>query len=206
MEAAAECPSGAHVNTWQSFAGSCYTGGMRVLAVLITLGCCACATTGPNPAAQAPATASAQPAAAMPPDLRGEWVEYWSVRGDADTEGYVFDGDGRFTWRAPKRAQAPNAPIQKDGNYHVEKADAGLHLVLQIDREQFAPCSAPCEGSDAPRVVQHATPLTEQYEIGECPSNSEAERLDASYTCRAFGGKAFWRKPTSASSAPPQRG
>jgi hypothetical protein len=185
---------------------------MRVLSLLISLGCGAgCASAGGSPPAaqpSAPSTAASAlpPSAALPPDLRGEWVEYWAVQGGADTEGYSFDGDGRFTWSAAKNAHAPNAAIHKDGNYRIESADSGLQLVLQIEREQFAPCSAPCAGSSEPREVQHATPLTEQYEIGECPSNREAERLDSSYTCRAFGGKAFWRKPTPAPSASAQRG
>jgi hypothetical protein len=162
----------------------------------------ACAGSGAPPV-QRPAAAASSPSAALSSpeptaagtlDLRGNWVEYWAVNGAADTEGYSFSQDGRFTWRAPKNSQSPNTAIQKAGNYRVEHAGAGQRLVLQIENERFAPCSAPCESAGAPRDVQHSTPLTEQYEIGECPTNQEAEQLDSSYTCRAFGGKAFWRK------------
>jgi hypothetical protein len=132
----------------------------------------------------------------MPPlaaDLRGDWVEYWALSGGADTEGYSFTEDGRFVWRAAHKDHAPNTAIERTGTYRVETGGQAPKLVLQVDSERFAPCAAPCTSDQAPRDVHHATPLTEAHEIGDCPKNQEAERLDASYTCRAIGGKAFWR-------------
>jgi hypothetical protein len=40
--------------------------------------------------------------------------------------------------------------------------------------------------------------------LGECPPNSEAEKLDAAYLCRSIDGQAFWRQaiPDQATGAP----
>lgn len=147
----------------------------------------------PTPSAAAPATAAPVGAQPLAADLRGEWVEYWALSGGADTEGYSFTDDGRFMWRAAQKDQLPNAAIERTGTYRVETSGQAPKLVLQVDSERFAPCAKPCTSSQAPRDVHHATPVIESLEIGDCPKNQEAEQLDASYTCRAIGGKAFWR-------------
>jgi hypothetical protein len=174
----------------------------RALPVLSLLLACACATPrgSTSPAVTPPRSAphadgqSVRPDAAALTDLRGEWVEYWAVRGKADTEGYSFSEDGRFVWRAAEQGKAPNTAIHKDGTYRVEAKGRGPHLVLSVESERFAPCAAPCTQGGEPREVRHATPLTEAYELDTCPDNPEARELDADYTCRAIGGKTFWRK------------
>jgi hypothetical protein len=134
-----------------------------------------------------------QPSAAAS-DLRGTWVEYWSISGRADTDRFAFDEQGRFDWHASAKAEAkPPTAIEKAGAFHVEHDGRAAVLVLEVERERFAACAAPCAQSAEPREVEHSAPIVERYELGECPVNPEAERMDASYTCRAIGGKAFWR-------------
>jgi hypothetical protein len=163
----------------------------------------ACSSRGSNPAASestAPRSTGAdepQPSAATevrPEDLRGTWVEYWAVDGGADTERYSFSELGRFEWHASAEANAPQTAVRKAGAFRIERNGLTPVLVLDVTHESFAACSAPCTDSKEPREVDHAAPIVERFELGECPSNPEAQRIDRSYTCRAFGGKAFWRK------------
>jgi hypothetical protein len=137
-----------------------------------------------------------------PEDLRGTWVEYWAVDGGADTERYSFSELGRFEWSsaysAQTAAQAPKTAIRKAGAYRIERTGPTPAIVFEVQHETFPGCAAPCTAGSEPREVDHATPIIERSELGECPSNPEAQRVDASYTCRAFGGKAFWRKAPEA--------
>jgi hypothetical protein len=169
--------------------------------------CCALAACASQPASVQPTTpepresaaaAGWQPSAAGE-DLRGTWVEYWSVSGAADTDRFAFDERGNFDWHASAKAQShtPSA-IEKAGAFRVERAGKASVLVLEVQRERFAACASPCAESGPPREVQHSAPIIERYELGECPVNPEAERIDADYTCRAIGGKAFWRKKPDA--------
>jgi hypothetical protein len=196
VEAAGECSSGAHV-----------THVSRTLAVIAMFGCLAglgCSSRNAAPAegsaARSEGADAPQPSAAevRPSDLRGTWVEYWAVDGGADTERYSFSELGNFEWTSSYAAQAsaaaPQTAIRKAGSFRIERNGSTPVLVLEVQHETFAACSAPCTGSNEPREVDHATPIVERYELGECPSNPEAKQIDQSYTCRAFGGKAFWRK------------
>ncbi len=169
----------------------------RFVALSLFVGCAG--ASGPPPgAAPAPAVESVssgsespQPTAAGavgPEDLRGTWVEYWAVAGGADTERYAFNEPGRFDWHASQREKAAEqSPIGKSGSFRLEPHGSATYLVLAIERETFG-------GPGVPREVQHPAPVVERHELGECPSNPEAKNIDASYTCRAIGGKAFWRK------------
>ncbi|HKU41687.1 MAG TPA: hypothetical protein VJR89_26200 [Polyangiales bacterium] len=155
--------------------------------MLASLLLAACAG-GPTP----PPAAASQPTAAEPVDLRGTWVEYWAVNGKAETDRYDFSEQGRFDWHAAAQTESRN-PVEKQGTFRVERAGDAAVLVLEVERERFAGCSSGCPQS-GPREVTHSTPIVERYELGECPVNPDAERVDRNYTCRAIGGKAFWRR------------
>jgi hypothetical protein len=175
---------------------------------LVLVACSSQSVTPPAPESPAPRSSGAddsQPTAASevrPDDLHGTWVEYWAVDGGADTERYSFSERGRFEWNSSYSAQtgkqAPQTAVRKVGAFRIERNGATPVLVLEVQHESFAACAAPCASSDRAREVDHATPLVERFELGECPSNPEAQRIDASYTCRAFGGKAFWRRAPDA--------
>lgn len=138
--------------------------------------------------------------------MHGTWVEYWAVDGGADTQRYSFSELGRFEWSSSYSAQtSPQAParaVRKAGVFRVERNGPTPVLVLEVQHETFAACAAPCAASPEPREVDHATPLVERFELGDCPSNPEAQRMDANYKCRAFGGKAFWRKAAEEGATP----
>jgi hypothetical protein len=159
--------------------------------------CAVSAGCASQPARVQPRTPALQPLAASGSgdDLRGTWVEYWAVSGGADTDRFAFDEQGHFDWHASAnaQAQAPSA-IEKAGAFRVERTGQASVLVLEVQRERFAGCASPCTHAGEPREVRHSAPIIERHELGECPVNPEAERIDASYTCRAIGGKAFWRK------------
>ena len=192
MEAARRRAPGAHVTCFAS----------RIsLSALALLAACTDGVSTPvavEPAAPRSSGADvAQPAASAPiasTDLLGTWVEYWAVAGGADTERYAFTDATHFEWDAMNAAQQTNNPgaIRKVGTFRVEREGPTWMLVLEVQRESFPACAAPC--TSGAREVDHTTPLVERYELGDCPSNPEAQSVDASYTCRAFGGKAFWRK------------
>jgi hypothetical protein len=137
-----------------------------------------------------------QPSAASeihPDDLRGTWVEYWAVDGGADTERYSFEA-GHFDWHAAGQVRGQTA-VRKAGAFRIVRDGPAAVLVLDVEHETFEGCAAPCASGGDAREVSHPSPIVERYELGECPSNPEAQRIDTSYTCRAIGGKAFWRKP-----------
>lgn len=141
----------------------------------------------PTAAASAPA-AAAEPASPSAPDLTGFWAEFWAPpKGRAETQRFVFLGDGRFGWLAPRRDAAPVDPLQRSGRFSFE----GQSLVLEVERERFA------DG----RVTEHAERVRMVLELGECPDNQEARALDASYVCRSIGGRAFWRRSPTAGEA-----
>lgn len=181
---------------------------MKRLEFIAIVFVAACAGAPAEPEAAPPAASAGaeqpQPAAAEPvsaADLNGIWVEYWAVTGGgAETESYAFSEPGRFDWRASPKVQSQSA-IGKTGKFRLETHGKGTFLVLEIERETFAACSTCKAAAGAPREVAHESPLIERYELGECPSNPEAQQIDAGYTCRAIGGKAFWRK-TEAAPAP----
>lgn len=148
---------------------------------------------------QAEAVASPTPAAAplTAAALHGVWAEYWSTAGDADTRRYVFLSDGRFGWLAPERTTPAVQPLRRSGTYRIETVDGASMLVIETRSERFAACTGGCANAGEARQVEHDAPLVERYEIGECPPNQEAQRLDASYECRSFGGRAFWRRSSA---------
>ena len=167
-------------------------------ALLLTL-LAACAS-APQSAQPTTPDRHSQPSAASE-DLRGTWVEYWAVSGAADTDRFAFDAQGRFDWHASAKAMQAQAQVQgaieKAGAFRVEQAGQASVLVLEVEHERFAGCASPCTQAGETREVHHSAPIIERYELGECPVNPEAQRIDASYTCRAIGGKAFWRKASS---------
>ena len=142
-----------------------------------------------------PTAASPQTGVAVAHAIVGAWAEYWAVRGGADTQRYEFFEDGRFAWLAPAQAAASTS-IRKTGTYSLEREGARSLLVLRVAVERFAACDERCaHHADGPQTVEHATPLVERYEIGECAPNVEAQALDGRYACRAIDGRAFWRNP-----------
>lgn len=113
-------------------------------------------------------------------EVVGLWCQYWiapsapepaPLTPRADTAQYLFLPDGRFAWRA--QTSAGSEPRKQAGTWRV----SGAWLLL----------------SDAQGQV------IEQLAIADCPSNPEAEQLDARYRCRSLGGQAFWlSKPVDA--------
>ena len=175
------------------------------LAVLTCATLCACATASTHaPSGQTPDDSAASSARSSR-ELAGTWAEYWSVRGAARTQRYVFGDDGRFVWLAAAPV-APNTSLEKRGTFSVEHSANQRELILNIAVEQFAPCSEQCAHHDeGPRRVEHAPALRERYELGDCAPNLEARALDAQYVCRAIAGRAFWRQtgaPSGHDSAP----
>lgn len=152
--------------------------------VLITA-CGGAAVTEPAPAvaeATPPTTVVAaveEPPALSNDQVAGLWCEYWiapnqaetaSPSRSADTQQYLFLDDGRFGWRA--ETAAGQEPTRREGQWRV----VGSAIVLRDSAGQ----------------------VLEQLAIADCPSNPEAEQLDAGYRCRSLGGKAFWRsKPAN---------
>jgi hypothetical protein len=182
---------------------------MKLAYAIGCLGCVlACTSSRPPPVSApgpaTPPTAAASGAAhsdtgaadeAAAQALVGAWAEYWSVHGGVDTQRYVFFADGRFVWIAPAAA-APSTSIRKTGRFALEHDGARSLLVLRVAAERFAACDERCaHHADGPQAVEHATPIVERYEIGECAPNLEAQALDQHYACRAFDGRAFWRSP-----------
>jgi hypothetical protein len=162
-------------------------------ALALCLAACApaAANTAPPLTAAAPAP---QPRSAS--ELQGMWVEYWAVSGELDTQRYVFFEDGNFSWIAPRNFNGRTA-MRKLGRYQLE----GNALVLQVSTEEFAACATCGAAGDAKRV-EHANPLVERYELGDCAPNVEAQAIDQHYACMAIDGRAFWRRPLPAADAP----
>jgi hypothetical protein len=147
---------------------------------------------------RSPAAAGSHLALHDATELAGEWVQYWSRAGEVDTQRYVFTADGQFGWSdAVQRSDtaAERTATRKAGLFQLEQLGSVTNLVLSVNREQFAACSEPCaEAQRGPRVVEHASVLTERYELGECAENREAHLLDERYACVSIAGHAFWRK------------
>lgn len=166
-------------------------------AMALCLAACApaAANSAPPPTA---ASVAAQPPPRSASDLQGMWVEYWAVSGQLDTQRYVFLEDGTFSWIAPHDFAGRTA-ARKLGRYQLE----GNALVLQVGTEEFAACATcSAEAEREIKRVEHATPLVERYELGECAPNIEAQALDQHYACMAIDGRAFWRRPLPAADAP----
>jgi hypothetical protein len=132
----------------------------------------------------------------MAAELHGLWVEYWAPSGAADTQRFVFNDRGRFTWSAPHRDGATCEPTRKAGLFSLEGKGAGHELTLYITTEEYPNCDGQT-GADQ-LVREHDPALVERYELGECPDNHEASALDAEYACVAIAGHAFWRRPLPA--------
>jgi hypothetical protein len=168
-------------------------------ALALCLAACAPAAANTAPPLTA-ATPAAQPEAhaRSASELQGMWVEYWAVSGQLDTQRYVFLEDGTFSWIAPHDFKGRTA-MRKLGHYQLE----GNALLLQVSTEEFAPCATcSAEAERESKRVEHATPLVERYELGECAPNVEAQALDQHYACMAIDGRAFWRRPLPAADAP----
>jgi hypothetical protein len=163
-------------------------------ALALCLAACAPAAANTAP----PLTAAAAPEPRSAAGLQGMWVEYWAVSGELDTQRYVFLEDGNFSWIAP-RAFSGRTATRKLGRFELQ-ANA---LVLQVSTEEFAPCTT-CSATaeHEPKRVEHASPLVERYELGDCAPNVEAQAIDRHYACVAIDGRAFWRRPLPAADAP----
>jgi hypothetical protein len=164
---------------------------VRFAALFVCLSC------GCGGASQAVPTAVASdtPQARNAAELRGVWMQYWARTGQADTQRYDFSDDGTFSWSAAARPAPARNAARKSGHFELQRQGSVNALVLRVEREEFAACAA-CEGAaSAARVLEHAEPLLEQLELGECAQNQEARDLDASYACIAISGRAFWRRP-----------
>lgn len=166
---------------------------LKIKALFVLCSLCACSTPPPLTAASAPA--QPRPSSAQ---LQGLWVEYWAVNGDLDTQRYMFLDDGNFTWLAP-RTFAGRSAMRKLGQFQLQANT----LVLQVNTEEFAPCPT-CGAAAAieSKRIEHASPMVERYELGECAPNIEAQAIDQHYACMAIDGRAFWRRPLPAADAP----
>jgi hypothetical protein len=117
-------------------------------------------------------------------DLAGDWVEYWALSGNADTQRYSLRTDGSFEWLAPE--QSGSEVVRRSGSYTL----TGSSLELRVQAEELrAPCG---EAPDCLRKLE--PPGIETLELADCPPNEEARALDASYRCISLGGRAFWRR------------
>jgi hypothetical protein len=172
----------------------------RAALALCLAACAACAAGAQGATSAAPqlTAAGATPAPRSASALQGMWVEYWAVSGELDTQRYVFLEDGNFSWIAPRSFHDRTA-LRKLGRFQLE----GDALILHVSTEEFAPCAS-CS-AEAPRDakrVEHANPLVERYELGDCAPNVEAQAMDQHYACMAIDGRAFWRRPLPAADAP----
>lgn len=139
----------------------------------------ATAATPAEPAAPAsgPVTAKGAPGT----ELAGEWVEFWALSGDADTQRYVFSGDGHFEWDSAESSKDPVAATF--GEYTFDGTN--ITLTAKAERLRESTCHDGCKTAVEP-------PRTTQLPVAECPPNEEARALDASYRCLSFGDRAFW--------------
>jgi hypothetical protein len=155
---------------------------------VLALGCAATpSATSTEPSA--PATSGTELVAeapdgkrAAPPDVTGEWVEFWALSGGADTQRYVFTSDGHFEWHAATSQTEP--VVARFGTF----AASGMFLDLAVRFEQASgACTTGCRTAVEPARI-------EQIALAECPPNEEARALDASYRCLSFGDRAFWHR------------
>jgi hypothetical protein len=133
--------------------------------------------------APAPAAAAPLPAAKGKPgtELAGEWVEFWALSGGADTQRYVFSGDGHFEWTAAESSK--DGVLAMFGEYSFDGSN--VLLSVKAERPRDSKCKDGCKTPVEPaRAVQ--------LSVEDCPPNEEARALDASYRCLSFGDHAFW--------------
>lgn len=150
--------------------------------VCLMTACGGATTNEPAAATNEPAVATepigsvavADEAPAVPVEqVVGLWCQYWippegepvaptPLRG-ADSEQYLFLEDGRFGWRA--ETSAGEEPKKRSGQWRI----SGSAIVLTDTAGQ-----------------------EDRLPIAECPSNPEAEQLDARYRCSSLDGNAFW--------------
>lgn len=135
----------------------------------------------------------AQPGAS---ELSGDWSEYWSPAGEAQTQHYTFSDNGEFRWAAAPSVSAPasGATLLKRGSYELRRSEQQRVLVLHVAATELAGCDSACEGDEAAFHIEHAPALLEEIEVSECPPNVEAQHIDAQYACLALGDQAFWRR------------
>jgi hypothetical protein len=128
--------------------------------------------------------------------LAGEWVEYWSLVGAAESQRYVFTNRGEFVWAAAPSGSAPTAgtPLRRTGSYEVRQNGQARTLLLHVASTVLAGCDSACEAEAGTFVVEHKPALLEVLDYGECAQNSEAQTLDEHYACAALGEHAFWRR------------
>lgn len=131
-------------------------------------------------------------------ELSGDWSEYWSLAGQAETQRYTFSDNGEFRWSAAPSVSPAQAgtPVQKQGTFELHRDDQRRWVVLHVAATDLAGCDSACEGEESAFHVEHAPALLEELELSDCPPNVEAQKLDAQYACLAFGDHAFWRKPS----------
>jgi hypothetical protein len=153
--------------------------------LLVGLGCAA-QQLDSHAATEPSKTPSAGAASVLTADsLEGTWVEFWALTGHADTQRYAFFADGRFGWRAPASDGA--AVGARWG--HAKLSPGGSEILLDVEGQA---ATLNCEPAAACRVL-HDPPVQERLQVGTCPDNDEARRLDPQYLCFSLGGRAFWR-------------
>jgi hypothetical protein len=136
------------------------------------------------------------PAQGAASELSGEWSEYWSPAGEAETQRYTFSDNGEFRWAAAPSVSAPasGTPLFKRGSFELRRSEQQRWLVLHVAATELAGCDSACEATDTAFKIEHAPALIEEIELSECPPNVEAQHIDAQYACVALGDRAFWRK------------
>lgn len=144
----------------------------------------------------ATAAGTVNPAQPEASGLSGEWSEYWSRSGEAETQRYTFSDNGEFRWAAAPSVSAPasGTPVSKRGSYELRSSEQQRLLVLHVAATDLAGCDSACEGDEAAFHVEHAPALIEEIAVSDCPPNVEAQHIDAHYACVALGDHAFWRK------------
>jgi hypothetical protein len=143
------------------------------------------------------------------PVMVGLWRGYWSPKGCARTERYLLLADGRWQWNdyGQSEAAASTGAVERSGRWWVADGKLVLEeLYYQppagCGKEPVAGETSSCKEGEGGMVARQP-PLVRELELGECPSNREAEAVDSSYLCRSIGGQAFWRHPIPAEPAEP---
>lgn len=160
----------------------------------LALACTSCA-------GQAPATQHGSGAQGELGELAGQWLQYWSVAGEAESQRYTFLDNGEFRWAAAPTVSAPAAgtPLRKVGRWEIRQSEQGRSLILHVLATDLAGCDSACDSQEGRAFhVEHSPALLEEIELGECAPNAEARRIDAGYACVAFAEHAFWRRPVEA--------
>ncbi len=173
------------IHTARSCAGSLW------LCLLALIGC-ASSGSSTEPSATEPSSSGAEVAAPLgkragPPDVTGEWVEFWALTADAgaDSQRYVFAPDGHFEWHAAASAKEPM--IARFGTFTA----SGMFLDVSVKLEQPQAGAAKC--ADGCRTAVEPARF-EQIALSECPPNEEAKSIDARYRCLSFNDRPFWHR------------